>query len=270
LGYAAVAVAVAVGAVAIGIGVWKSASVSGAVPVVEPVTTQLDVLARNRVFFGHQSVGANTLEGLIALTAGRLTVMETTAASDIAAGTVAHAYVGTNGDPQSKIDAFSDIVDAGVGDVVDVAILKLCYTDVTAGSDAAAIAGAYIDALDALRAKHPDVAFIAATVPLMTEPDWIDGVKGMVGRGDGRTAEDNLVRAEFNQVLRDRYDRPGTLFDIAAVESMFGETVHRKDGVEYHALSPAYASDHGHLNAMGAHAAASEFVRVVAQGIAEP
>lgn len=259
--YGALAVAVVAAA---GVGVWKSGSAPGPLPEISSVTEELTVLTGDRVFFGHQSVGTNTLEGLEALAQGAVSVIETTDPSDIAPGTVAHAYVGTNGDPQSKIDAFADIIEGGVGDAVDVAVLKLCYTDVTAGSDAAAVATAYIAALDQLAARYPAVRFVGATVPLMTEPDWVDGVKGSLGRGDGRSAEDNIVRQQFNELMRAHFDGNAALFDIADVESMHGRTAHRNGDTEYYALSLEYASDPGHLNAEGAHAAATEFVRVLA------
>jgi len=56
-----------------------------------------------------------------------------------------------------------------------VAILKYCYVDITASTDAAALFSKYDALLRSLRLRFPSITFVAATVPLTTSaavPGW--------------------------------------------------------------------------------------------------
>src|SRR5512142_2807266 len=66
----------------------------------------LDQGRTQKAVFGHQSVGTNILEGLESLEghSGRYNVNVTTYPTSNASGCVAQFSVGTNGDPQGKID----------------------------------------------------------------------------------------------------------------------------------------------------------------------
>src|SRR4051794_18630217 len=89
-----------------------------------------------RVFFGHQSVGANLVEGLEDLrafagdTALRLIhdPVDRPAAS-LPPAFFAEAKLGKNGDPAGKLEAFRSVVDAGLPGGLDVALIKICYVD---------------------------------------------------------------------------------------------------------------------------------------------
>ena len=228
-------------------------------------------LSEARVFFAHQSVGVNVLDGVAAVYTEHdllpLPVAEVTADDHVGAG-LSHIRIGENGDPIGKIEAFDAMLRAGLGDQVDVAILKLCYSDIRAGDDIDTVFTTYRDTLAALRQDYPGVTFVAATVPLNVKRDTVAVVKGWLGRGDKYGPEHNALREELNAMLREEYASSGLLFDVAAIESTApdGDRITgRHDGKLYYALDRAYASDRGHLNAAGAQAAAEGFLAVLAE-----
>src|SRR5687768_257722 len=107
-------------------------------------SVDLTRVARQRILFGHQSVGADILRGLAALATASpvagLHIAEAAAApSD---GPVfAHASVGRNGDPRGKTDAFARLLQAPAR--FDLALHKYCYVDVQPDTDVDALFADY-------------------------------------------------------------------------------------------------------------------------------
>lgn len=134
-----------------------------------------------------------------------------------------------------------------------MALMKLCYVDFNAATDARQIANDYIANLDSLASRHPDTNFVAVTVPLMTMQTgtkaWIKQIIGKQPNG----YLDNVRRMEFNTALRERYHATGRLFDLARIESDSTDAccVSQVDGQAFEALNPELTSDGGHLNERG-------------------
>ena len=146
-------------------------------------------LAAKRVFFGHQSVGANVMEGVADLVAAEprlgLRVVTDAAALD-AGGAFLHGPVGRNGDPGGKTDDFAARLDGPLAGRVDVAFHKYCYVDVTAASDVPALFEHYRQTMARLAAAHPAVVFVHVTTPLVTVPTGAaTSVKRLLGRAPG-------------------------------------------------------------------------------------
>ena len=72
-------------------------------------------LAQKKIFFGHMSVGYNILDGVRDIMKEnpqvKLNIVETTDKADFKIAIFAHSKVGKNYDPQSKIDAFKDVLE---------------------------------------------------------------------------------------------------------------------------------------------------------------
>ncbi|HSN11101.1 MAG TPA: hypothetical protein VLS51_03190 [Propionibacteriaceae bacterium] len=241
--------------------------------IVTPPYDELRTFAATRIFFGHQSVGANIIAGLESTYAGSsdstlLTVVETREPAAGESGIFAHAPVGANGDPYRKLADFTAILDGPVGSRVDVALLKLCYADVVAGTDVEALFAAYESMLADLAIRHPDVRFLAATVPLTTDRSWKSTLKSWLGDDDRTGPADNVARARYNALVRARFAATGDLYDIAAVEATLPESpMERRSGAAtYHVLNADLAADAGHLNDLGSRLAAAELIRLVARG----
>lgn len=229
---------------------------------------ELEAVAKLKVFFGHQSVGANVLEGLGRLAAGQgvpLNVVEVRGAEAVTAPAFAHAKVGANMDPSSKLAGFDRAL--GPAAKVDVALVKFCYVDVTEATDVAALFARYQETVRAVRARHPGTAIVHVTTPLVAaQGGWKGAVKKLLGRGKG-AANDNLRREELNALVRQAYQGKEPLFDLARVESTRpdgGAEVDAWGGKEVRFLVPSYTQDGEHLAGEAQERAARELVRVLA------
>jgi hypothetical protein len=228
-------------------------------------------LSRTRIFFGHQSVGKNIIDGIAELAAARglqpPSIVEAREAPKGAGGFFLHAQIGENGRPSGKIRDFEAILRGGVGAAVDAALMKFCWVDIGEGTDVRALFEEYRSAMAALEREYPKVVFIYATVPLATAPAGRKArLKALLGR------DDNLAREKMNGLLRAEYGGTGRLFDLASIESSKpggAREAHRSLGGSYYALSAAYAADEGHLNAAGRAAAAEGLVGTLARSLRE-
>jgi hypothetical protein len=225
-------------------------------------------VASHRVFFGHQSVGRDILEGLAELGSGTTRLRFSRPGAIVASDTAffAEDAIGVNGDPASKCHAFVAAVDAMTASAPDVVLMKFCYVDVTEDSDVASVLAAYAGVVDTIRARHPGVRLVHVTMPLTTRsPGWKRMLNRLLGRGEAADLA-NVNRERYNTGLRTRY--PGDpLFDLAAVESTGPDgsrSAFELNGEIGYALVEEYTTDGGHLNARGRMAAARELVRVLA------
>jgi hypothetical protein len=253
------------------------------VPVHRLVTGTVDgdelaVAARLRVFFAHQSVGAALVEavpevyaerGLPAPSVRLLTAPPRERQSvpqDGPDGFLAHATFGQNGDPLAKIADFDARLRAGLGRELDVALMKLCYADVTSATDVVVVFAAYQRTVDGLARDFPNLTCLHVTTPVTTEPGVRSRFRKALGRDPHTGPADNVARERLNAMVRREYpaDR---VFDLAAVEST-GPDGDRSTGIlrgrGYSSLHPRYAADAGHLNQSGATVAAARLLRVVA------
>ena len=229
-------------------------------------------LAGKRIFFGHQSVGRNIMDGvadLVRVTPGlRLTVLGIDEALPPSGGFFAHGSVGKNGQPAFKTDDFARRVEGGLGAPLDIAFHKYCYVDILEGTDVDAVFSHYRETMARLRDAHPTVVFVHVTAPVMQVQSGLKAeVKKLIGRApDGYP--DNLRRAQFNERMRREYAGREPVFDLAAIESTDPggrpRTIAFK-GVAGHALLAPYTIDGGHLNDVGRRRVAEELLVMLAK-----
>jgi lysophospholipase L1-like esterase len=233
----------------------------------------LEQVAAARVYFGHQSVGTNLLQGLEDLQAGLDRPVIRAAPPGVfdapgGRGVLLHSAIGRNGHPDSKCDDFRRVLDQLRGRL-DVALFKFCYVDFGDTSDAGAIFAAYARTMDELKRRYPGVLFVHVTAPLRT----VEGGPGVwlreaIGRRN-RAKHANARRNEFNALLRTRYAGE-PMFDLAAVEATRPDgrrQTFRLAGRTLDALVPAYTDDGGHLNEAGRVRAAAGLVHTLAQAL---
>jgi hypothetical protein len=131
-------------------------------------------LAEKKIFFGHKSVGYNIIQGVKDIMRERnyikLNIVETHSPEQFDKPIFAHAQVGQNTDPGSKIKAFENIMDTGVGNKVDIAFFKFCYVDVMRDSNPQGIFDSYWKAIEDLKARYPNTKFMHVTVPVRSTP----------------------------------------------------------------------------------------------------
>lgn len=210
----------------------------------------MQTVAAARVLFGHQSVGWNILDGMQRLysTQGIAAprMVDGAAALPATGRGFAQEEIGVNGDPRSKFAAIAAALDSG--HAVDVAVMKLCYVDIVAGSDVRGTFAAYRQMINDLSERHPGVHFVHMTVPLTTNDP-----------------SSNRARQRYNQLMRATYGN--LVFDLARIESTRpngSRVTGTKGGQRYYALYAGYAADDGHLNSRGSLLVARGFVRALA------
>jgi hypothetical protein len=145
-----------------------------------------DELNGRRIFFGHQSVGFNLVEGLNAVMQEvpqiKLNILETRATGDFNKPVFGHTRIGKNRFPLQKCDDFRSVMIDGMGNTVDIAFFKFCYVDVTRGTDVKAIFDYYVETMKKLEISFPKVRFVHFTVPLTADgTDIKTKIKKMLG-----------------------------------------------------------------------------------------
>jgi len=231
--------------------------------------SRLEKVRSMRVYFGHQSVGKNILDGLQSLAAEnpayKLNIVETDAPEKMTGPIFAHFRVGSNMTPDSKIESFRDHISRS-GKGVDVAFFKFCYVDVGADTDVEALFQKYRKTMTDLKTQFPNVTFVHVSIPVKTIDGGVKGiVKKILGKSNGEEA--NVSRTRYNDLLRKEYSGKDPLFDLAAVESTTpdGSRVQgEKNGARYEALYPSYSDDGEHLNRDGGRRAAMTLLNTLA------
>ena len=254
----------------------KSISIQG--NVASAIATEdLTAVARTRVFFGHQSIGMNVLDAVPGVYADHAVsappIEQGRAEPGPDGGFIAYKSIdeGVIDAGKTALGDFDRAMRAGMGRQVDVALMKFCWADIYSDTDVDALFARYRDTMAALERDFPNVTFIHVTVPLTTEPDLFTQLKTrlktLLGRRDGRAQPANVARERLNALIRGEY-AGRHLFDLAAIESTKPDGTRvsgRYDDQGYFALYDGYASDMGHLNAVGSKIAATAFLEAIAQ-----
>lgn len=229
-------------------------------------------LAKKKIYFGHQSVGNNILEGVKDLMKENsqinLNIVETSDLADFKIGLFAHSMVGKNEDPRSKIDAFASFMEDGIGSKADIAFFKFCFVDVYSSTDVKKLFEDYKNRMAQLKEKYNNITFVHFTVPLTTtNATWKTWIKKLVRKKDIWEYDHNVARNEFNQLLRNEYNGKESVFDLAKIESTFSNgrrSSFRRNGKIHYALVPEYSDDGSHLNKIGRKKAAEQLLILLA------
>ena len=233
--------------------------------------SQLQLLAARKIFFGHQSVGTNILQGLRDLMVQdprvRLNIIRNANPGAVSGPALVESGIGQNLAPASKIDDFVAALNRGMGPQGGIAICKLCYVDVTRSTDIRQLFDLYCKRVGEVRAKDRRIGIVHVTVPLTAREHTLKALaKRGLGRATGR--ELNIKRNEYNKLLRAHYGPTDVVFDLAAAEST------RPDGSRafftvanepIYTLVPEFTSDGGHLNELGRRVVAYEFLVALAR-----
>lgn len=263
--------AIGIGVVAAGLYLTYSDAYRGPnTPPTMPTPETLKSFASKKIFFGHQSVGYNILDGLAAMapdfTAAGVAapeIREISSADEISEPGVYHARAGRNVDPMSKIAAFEELlVQRGIGAKVDVALLKFCYVDFPESVDPATVVDAYLAAIGRIKKAYPNLVIVHSTCPLTAHTWSLKSRLRVLLKGDPA----NIRRNAYNHLLISKVGSEVQTFDIATLESTRpdGSREEFSEGGRSHvALFRGYTYDNGHLNADGAKRAAAAFVEAV-------
>ena len=233
-------------------------------------------LAQKKIYFGHQSVGDNIIAGMNELMqshpAIKLKVLETHSPAAFGQPVFAHSEVGKNSDTDSKINAFREYMQKGIGNKADIAFFKFCFWDIRSHTDAGAVFESYKAALAALKKQYPKTKFVHFTVPLMDYPNGIKDKVLRVFQMKNQADLDNIRRNELNDLILTEYRGKEPVFDIAMVESTLPDgrrTGFSREGKTYFTLASEYTDDGGHLAGEGRRHVAEQLLIFLAKLSAE-
>lgn len=211
------------------------------------LASNLATLSGRAIYFGHQSVGGNLMDGVRALLAtnsgSEPAVISSSSAADMQAGRWAESLNGSNQNPEGKISAFqTTLITNGVGAKVDIAFMKFCWVDFDdswywqpspsgAGGTVAGLFAKYQAMIAAVRAAHPGLKLVHFTTPLFADD-----------------VAENARRESYNSLVRSTYGGVEPVFDLALLEST-DPSGNRVIGTHGPRLYSGYTTDGGHLNA---------------------
>jgi len=186
----------------------------------------------------------------------KLHIVETSDLAVFRSPVFANSYIGKNGTPLSKINEFKELMDQGMGNLVNIAFFKFCFDDIKERTNVKMLFKDYSQTMDALTGKYSKTRFVYITVPLLKRKNsslssW---VKGLFGGKSYFADGNNIARYKFNELIREKYKGSGLLFDLARLESTRPDGTRESfelKGKIYYALIPAYTDDGGHLNVVG-------------------
>jgi len=198
----------------------------------------------------------------------KLNIVETDNPDDFKQPLFAHARVGKNEVPQSKIDAFAYSTRHGLGNRADIAFFKFCYVDIKPETNVEKVLSSYKNIMASLKETYPKTTLIHVTAPLTTRQSGIKAwIKKIIGR-PVRGIDDNIKRNQFNDHLRKEYTRKDPVFDLAAIECTAPDGTRAsfvKNGKTYYQLVSDYTDDGGHLNKRGRKKVAEQLLILLAE-----
>jgi len=224
---------------------------------------QLNNIAHKKIYFGHQSVGFNIIDGINEVLkqnhSVKLDIVKTKDPEILNKPVFAHSTIGDNANPELKINEFKYLIENGIGNKADIAFFKFCYLDINKSIDIEELFLNYKETMAKLKSEYPDTVFVHITIPLTTsQPSLKSFIKKLIGRTDN-----NIMRNEFNEKLLKEYANKEPIFDLAKIESTSldkSRVTFTSKGKTYYSLAPEYTNDGGHLNEVGRRQVAKEFL----------
>jgi hypothetical protein len=236
-------------------------------------TTLWKKLSQKKIYFGHKSVGNNIMAGIKDLlnenTKIKLNVVETDNSSDFNVGIFAHSKAGENSNPDSKINAFSKIMENGIGSQADIAFFKFCFVDIKSKTDIERLFNYYKDTMQKLRGKYPDTTFVHVTVPLtQLITNYKTWIKILIRKKEIWEYDNIVVQNRYNDLIRKEYKGKEPIFDLAEIESTYfngKRSSFTRNGKIYYSLVPNFTNDGGHLNEKGRKLVAEQLLILLAK-----
>ena len=226
---------------------------------------QWSALAQRTIYFGHQSVGGDIVQGIREILAQHPEIPFRFADNRNDSRGLHEFLIGENGNPASKNSSFL-VVTAGALAPRPVLMFKYCWVDVGNNTDVEAMFRAYRDTVTELHARHPDATVVHVTMPLTdVEPRLRYLIRRL--RGSATKLDQNARRNRFNELLRSEFGGQEPVFDLAGLESTHvdGSPAYANyTGTRVYYLAPEWTTDGGHLNPAGRRRVAEQLLLYLA------
>jgi len=233
---------------------------------------QIQRLITQKVFFGHQSVGDNIVDGIRDVMAAdhrlKLNLVSSADPQSIPGFAFVETHIGVNRNPASKTAAFNEVIDKGFGKQGGIAFYKYCYIDFGSSTNVSEVFANYRKGISELREKYPSLTIVHSTVPLTADqPNSTakDEVKDYLRKLSGR--DPNVKRNEFNRMLKEEYGTRDPVFDLAEIESTHADgsrSYFSRGFQKVYTLAPEFTTDGGHLNESGRRRVAAKLLLLLA------
>lgn len=240
-------------------------------PTLADITpAQWEALSRRRIFFGHQSVGGNIMDGVTDVLRDnpqmRLALHETRDLRASASPGFFHALIGRNDFPLEKFDDFVELASSGFDASGGIAMMKLCYVDIHRQTNADSLFREYQVRVQRIRMANPSVTIVHVTAPLTGIENWKGQLRAMLS-GRATERQRNVVRNRYNDLMRTTYGDREPIFDLARLESTLPDGSRAFFGGDQpvYMLAPEYTDDGGHLNATARRRIAEQLLIMLAR-----
>lgn len=237
--------------------------------MIPDITTQIEKIQSAKIFFGHQSVGENIINGIKQLNNdNNMNLIEKEEYQELPDSFFLHLKIGQNENPESKCNAFASVIDSLNGNI-DIVLMKFCYIDINRDTDVESLFEYYKTNMDSLIKKYPEVTFLHITSPLRYNAKGFGvWVRELLGRPNNSKL-DNVKRNEYNNLLKTYYPEE-SIFDLAKYQSTYkdGEREYfEMNGNKNFSLIEEYTNDGGHLNELGSKIIAAELINILSQSL---
>ena len=224
----------------------------------DDVGALIEEVSNLKVYFGHQSVGCNIMEGIYVWeqeTGVYLKAVESRDFKAVSDASFVHFRIGKNGDFRGKVDDFVSLVTQIPDGENPIAFFKFCFVDITSESDVDSEFEYYNEKMLYLKDNYPNIKFVVCTVPVTGVQK---GIRAAAKRILNRTPYgylDNIKRQEFNERIISDFSGIMSVFDLAGLEATHPDgsiETYSCDGDDYPCMPDYYRTDYGHLNSFGA------------------
>ncbi len=225
----------------------------------------IETIKSDKILFAHQSVGQNIIDGISILSKQNNWGLNIKKNEEINNGGIYHVMIGENEKPYLKISEFKRVVEKNSNNL-DIAIFKFCYVDVDEETNVEKLFNAYVDLVNEIEKKYPQIKLIKTTIPIrVINNSFTAKAKRFLGLNVwGDKAAYN--RENYNNLVRKKYGKDD-LFDIALIESSF-KNKSNKVSTPYgylFSMDEAISSDGSHLNQVGKLYIANELLNLISE-----
>jgi hypothetical protein len=170
-------------------------------------------LGTKRVFFGHQSVGGEVIDGVKMLAAESgidLNIVRSKDPASVTGPAFVEHPIGENGDPASKTADFAAIVRNGFGEQGGIAFFKYCFLDIDVNTDVEVMFEEYRRTMAEITKAYPKLQIVHVTIPLTTIEGAPVALAKQILKGTSRRAVDEPP-ARHPSSTWPRSSRPGPM-----------------------------------------------------------
>jgi hypothetical protein len=237
---------------------------------------KVKAISQKNIYFGHKSVGENIIAGLKKINSdmaqNELIIKELSDTFRLDGNYFVHSNIGQNGDPKGKFEEFESIINNMANKKLDIAMMKLCFVDITKNTNIDDVFNSYVSMIDILQNKYPHIKFIHFTVPLKSKPSFLNSIKEKIKGLNNYDQQDNLARNRYNGYIFSKYSKDD-IFDLAGAESTYPDGQREStfvNGKLCFILIKDYTDDGGHLNDLGKQIISEKLIQKIYESINLP